>query len=51
MFQDVCVEATTGSGKTLAFGLPIFEIIKRTIGDATEIGKYNTYALVLAPTR
>jgi ATP-dependent RNA helicase DDX55/SPB4 len=46
----VCVEATTGSGKTLAFGLPIFEILRRCVGDA-QPGKHDTYALIMAPTR
>jgi ATP-dependent RNA helicase DDX55/SPB4 len=46
----VCVEATTGSGKTLAFGLPIFEIIRRCVGDNIP-NKHDTYALIMAPTR
>ena len=49
--QDVCVEATTGSGKTLAFGLPIFEILKRSVPETTEISKHDVFALIMAPTR
>jgi len=49
--KDVCVEATTGSGKTLAFGLPIFEILKRSVPETTEISKHDVFALIMAPTR
>lgn len=44
------MEATTGSGKTLAFGIPIFEIIRRCLGESTP-GKHDTFALIMAPTR
>ena len=46
--KDVCVEATTGSGKTLAFGIPCFEILKRS---GSELRKHDVGALIVAPTR
>lgn len=41
--KDLVALAQTGTGKTAAFGLPILHLI--------QTNKYNTQALVLAPTR